>query len=91
MATLIPADEATKVTTITTPEGLDEWQRLVDGYIEMVTLPDGRVFVVNEEGKLRGLPMNRRATALWYEAVPAARGVDVLVGDVVLCAEGEID
>jgi hypothetical protein len=90
MATLIPATTTTEVTTIPTPKGLEEYQALVGGYIEVVTLPDGRALVLDEEGKLKGRPLNRRATALWHEAAPYARR-DVLVGDVVVCTPDEID
>jgi hypothetical protein len=40
--------------------GLDPMQALVGGYIENVTLEDGIGLVCNEEGKLTGLPLNRR-------------------------------
>jgi hypothetical protein len=84
MATLIPADETTEVTTIPTPKGLEEHQALVGGYIELIPLGDGRTLMVNEEGLLRrGLPVNRRATVL------CSRGP--LVGDAVLFERGEID
>lgn len=42
------------------PRGLEAMQQQVGGYIEMVTLEDGIDLVCNEEGKLDGLPVNRR-------------------------------
>ena len=38
---------------------LEAMQEFVGGYIEAVTLPDGKVIICNEEGKLLGLPYNR--------------------------------
>lgn len=40
------------------PLGLERLQALVGGYIEMVALPDGTELVINEEGRLHGLPRN---------------------------------
>jgi hypothetical protein len=38
----------------------------------------------NEEGKVHNLPVNRRATCMWWLLSPTVRGSDVLVGDVVI-------
>ncbi len=69
-----------------TPAGdtftLAELKEIVGGYIELVWLPHGMVLVVNEDGKMNGLPVNVVATEL-YKA-------DVLVGDVLLCNENLI-
>ncbi len=40
------------------PNELDEWQKLVGGYIETVTLTPHFAMIVNEEGRLLGLPDN---------------------------------
>ena len=40
-------------------------QEFVGGYVECITFPNGDVLIVNEEGKLRGLPLNPEATTLW--------------------------
>lgn len=42
----------------------EEMHRLVEGWLECVYLPDGRLMWINEEGKLRGLPPNALATLL---------------------------
>ena len=57
---------------------LEELQELVGGYVEIVYPPKhpGRVLVINENGKLTGLPFNKNATHLWPH--------DDIVGDVVL-------
>ena len=42
---------------------LDALQEVVDGYIETVPiLPDEAVMIVNEEGRLRGMPVNTIAS-----------------------------
>ena len=44
---------------------LKEAQDFVGGYVECITFPNGDVLIVNEEGKLMGLPLNPEATMLW--------------------------
>lgn len=83
--TRIPAlgdPESMRVESASIP--LDLLQRCVGGYIEVVPparlshqFPDVRM-VVNEEGKLRHLPLNILATYLF------GNRSDVIVGDVVL-------
>ena len=40
-------------------------QDFVGGYIEGITFPNGDYLIINEEGKLMGLPFNPEASALW--------------------------
>ena len=40
-------------------------QDFVGGYVECITFPNGDLLIVNEEGKLKGLPLNPEATLLW--------------------------
>ena len=40
-------------------------QDFVGGYIEGITFPNGDYLIINEEGKLMGLPLNPEATTLW--------------------------
>ena len=40
-------------------------QEFVGGYVEGITFPNGDYLIINEEGKLRNLPLNPEATALW--------------------------
>ena len=44
---------------------LKQAQEFVGGYVEMVTFPNDDILIFNEEGKLKGLPLNPEATALW--------------------------
>ena len=66
---------------------LEELKRFVGGYIEIIRLRNGKLMVVNEEGKLNRLPINDYATLIW-EGVYGC--TDVIVGDVLVCKEGEI-
>lgn len=60
-------------------------QAAVDGYIEFVDLePLQASLVVDEEGKLKSKPINRRATLLFWLLVPAARLRDAIVGDILI-------
>ena len=40
-------------------------QDFVGGYVEGIQFPNGDYLIINEEGKLIGLPLNPEATALW--------------------------
>ncbi len=65
---------------------LEEMQALVGGYIHIVTSSDGRhAVVVNEEGKLIGLPYNRRATQLALTLTDLAPS-DSIVGSMLVCS-----
>ena len=39
--------------------------KFVGGMVEAVQFPNGDLLLLNEEGKLMGLPLNPEATALW--------------------------
>jgi hypothetical protein len=74
---------------------LEELQKQVDGYIELLPLkrvPEFKltdaIMVMNEEGKLLGLPMNQMATDLLTRNYP--KSTDVIVGDVLICKSKEI-
>lgn len=64
---------------------LEELQGFVGGYIEIVpTYKDDEILVVNEEGKLEGLPFNKEATLL------ARISWDYIAGDALLCKSREV-
>lgn len=53
---------------------LEDYQAAVGGWIEAVDLPSfGVTICVNEEGLLRHLPFNSRASFPWWYHVSAAR------------------
>lgn len=63
---------------------LDDYQAAVDGWIEAVDVPSlGVTIYVNEEGLLRHLPFNPRASFLWWFHVPGAHQA-MLVGNAVI-------
>lgn len=60
---------------------LEQMQKVVGGYIEIVRLKNGWLVVCNEEGKLIGLEENPVATL-----VCNVNGFnDLIVGDVIIC------
>lgn len=64
---------------------LEDYQATVSGYTEPVDIPSlGITIYVNEEGLLRQLPFNSRATFLWWYEVHEARQSAMLVGDAVI-------
>lgn len=63
---------------------LEDLQKAVGGYIEAVTLPNGKVMVVNEEGLLNDLPINLVGCGLFPSATP-------IVGDIVICTVAEMN
>ncbi|WP_349902684.1 DUF3846 domain-containing protein [Parafrigoribacterium humi] len=69
-------------------QNLTDYQTAVGGYIETVKM-DGHplVIVADEDGKMKQLPVNRRATCLWWLLTPGSLGGDFLVGDVVILGE----
>lgn len=90
MATLIRSIGTQE--TVQPANGVDftlaELQGYVGGWIEIVDLADGRIMVIHEEGKFEELPVNEPATRLFMQGrVPT---LDVIVGDVVVCASDEL-
>jgi hypothetical protein len=81
MATLYRTDGTTEV--LTPPNGvnwsLKELQTLVGGYIELTRTIDGRSLIVDDEGKLKGKPLNIAATKLYVYGRH-----DPIVGDALI-------
>lgn len=67
---------------------LRELQKIVDGYIEIVWLPNDKIMVVNEDGKLRGLETNVEATRIYYNVFGYT---DIIVGDVLICDANQVE
>ena len=68
---------------------LQKLQEMVGGWIERVPMfatYNGEKCAVfcDEEGKLKGKPVNAAATKAWYEVAPQMVGQDRLVGEVVI-------
>lgn len=79
---------------------LSELQTLVGGYIQVLVLPwrtlagfsgtqDGGplYMVINERGKLEGLPLNRFASVMAQGVITPG---DVIVGPAVICTREEV-
>jgi hypothetical protein len=84
MATIIYANWKRK--TVEPKNGTDfsyeELREIVGGYIEIVSLTNDKIMVVNEEGKIYHLPVNMQATHL--------HGYEIIVGDVLVCDSNQV-
>lgn len=71
---------------------LEELQEIVGGYIWVIGLQEDteqRIMVLNEEGKLKGLQMNEKATEL-AQGFDAISQIDYIVGDVLVCNDSMV-
>ena len=63
-------------------------QKFVGGYVEGITFPNGDYLIINEEGKLRNLPLNEEATKLWRSTFTKDKYLfgydDFVVGPAIL-------
>ena len=67
-------------------DSLEDMQEIVEGYIEVIyPFADPVGIVLNEEGKIIGLPVSR---FLWYQE---SEYVDALCGTFFICGLGEED
>ena len=64
---------------------LEQMQAAVGGYIQIVPVGRLHLMVINEEGKLHGLPRNDKATELYNNPN------DEIVGDALVCSNQDID
>jgi len=90
MALWIKTDSQTE--TVTPQNGtrftLEELQNFVGGYIEPLTLKDGSIMWLNEEGKLNQLPYNPMANRIAHEQTGIAWD-DGIVGNVLIATRAE--
>tara|TARA_R100000781_G_scaffold19128_1_gene14783 strand:+ start:137 stop:436 length:300 start_codon:yes stop_codon:yes gene_type:complete len=67
---------------------LKEAQAFVGGYVEGISMPNGDYLIVNEEGKLKGLPFNEEASKLWKDTFDNDNFItgrdDFVVGNAIL-------
>ncbi len=67
---------------------LKEAQAFVGGYVEGISMPNGDYLIVNEEGKLKGLPFNEQASKLWKDTFDNDNYItgrdDFVVGNAIL-------
>lgn len=61
-----------------------------DGFVESIFVSQRDLTIyANEERRVQVLPINRRATFLWWLFAPELRGMDVIVGDVVVAGSAK--
>ena len=60
---------------------LENLQKIVGGYIEVIRIGGGCLLIVNEEGKLDGLERNFQ---IGHEPV-----LDIIVGPCIICGEND--
>lgn len=70
---------------------LREVQTLIGGYIEIVHTKDGKLLVVDEEGKLKNKPINHVATTFYRYAFHDTIVGEALIGTPEELGEGEDD
>ena len=68
---------------------LEELQEIVGGFIQLLYYDNG-IVVCDEEGKLKDKPFNTMATFIAH-GNRALAPQDFLVGDVLFCADDQID
>lgn len=85
-ALLVPADETKPAEIIDLDTALRSVQDHVGGYIQILPIGEDAVLICNEDGKVIGLPMNRRASIRY-----GFRIGDLLVGDVLITGAADAD
>ena len=67
----------------------------VGGMVECVSFPNGDLLLLNEEGKLMGLPLNEKASKLWSETFDNDNYItgrnDFVVGPAILIKAEALD
>ena len=61
---------------------LKQAQEFVEGWVERLKLPNGDVILFNEEGKMKDLPINEKATTLVDSFNHGVLGL-IIVGNVI--------
>ncbi len=89
MATIYFTDGTTKQVEPKNKKGfsLAEMQAIVGGLIELLHLSNSKIMVINEEGKINGLPINANATDLVFGC---RHPFDIVVGNVLVCNNNQI-
>ena len=57
--------ELTIIDNVNDEPTLEQAQEFVGGMVQGIEFPNGDYMLMNEEGKLLGLPVNEEATKLW--------------------------
>ncbi len=67
---------------------LDELNKFVEGHIEIIDLNNGKILIINEEGKF-SKKLNEEASILAYSC-NAISPQDWIAGDVLICEDKEV-
>ena len=69
--------------------------KFVGGMVECVSFPNGDLLLLNEEGKLMGLPLNEKASKLWKDTFDNDNYItgrkDYVVGPAILIKAKALD
>ena len=84
----IDANEFVIIDDVKNEPTLKSAQDFVGGYVEGITFPNGDYLIINEEGKLMGLPLNEKASKLWKDTFDNDNYItgrdDFVVGPAIL-------
>ena len=84
----VDANEFVIIDDVKNEPTLKSAQDFVGGYVQGITFPNGDYLIINEEGKLMGLPVNDQATKLWKETFDNDNFItghnDFVVGPAIL-------
>lgn len=83
MATIIRVTGEEENFTMDKNTTIEQLREIVGGNIEVVQLHDRKLMLVDEDGKLKGKPINEKATNMY---VPM---FDMVAGDVIVCTRKE--
>ncbi len=63
-------------------------QKYVGGWVEGVTFPNNDYLIINEEGKMKNLPLNKQATEIWRKHFTKETHIngydDFIVGNAII-------
>ena len=81
LKTITTKDEAKALT-------LKVAQKYVGGWVEGVTFPNNDYLIINEEGKMQKLPLNKEATEIWRKHFTKETHIngydDFIVGNAII-------
>lgn len=85
---LIPVDEAEPLRVVDL-KNVSDYQKLIGGWVEVTDLdsPEASIWF-DEEGKLKNLPLNRRASLILWMHNPSFRDRDVVKGPAIVLGPG---
>ena len=70
-------------------------QKFVGGWVQGITFPNGDYLILNEEGKMYNLPLNKEATKLWRATFTKDKYLwghdDFVVGPAILIKKQALD